>query len=664
MAMKRAKVHEVSSPISLFPFIGILLCTMGALLVILVAVSRSARDSAEEHVQAARQAGARAENEGAAQLAEVTQYVANLQVAQSNGQTKLREEQSRLSHLEDHIRRLREQYRSLQAAAVELKALEEEHYDDRSQAEREIAKLQRLIHEMRQSNASLQEEAAKGKRSYALVPYEGPNGTFRRPIYIECLKQDLVLQPEGVVITADDLRPPFGAGNALASALRAARDHLVRLHPGEGNSRDTEPYPLLLVRPEGLFMYDRARRAIEAGDFDFGFELVESDWELKYPIADPKLAELEHSAVEQARVRQQVLAAAAPRAYRDPSLAAAGDFEEEAIQSGPLPPGRNMYVVRRREPRGGSGLASANGEDETYAGGGSGGGSGGGGGHGGVNPDYIAGGAYGGSPSGSGGGGGHGDGRVTGTGGPGGSDAAGGAAHEGFPGGPDSSGSSVPGVGTARGGNAGSGAAGGSSLAGGGGGFGGSPGNAIASEPPDNDRSSVPPRTDYAADAQRTQPGMYQNPGNSKRVPNVSPEELASRLQADPSQTRGKDWALRHKPGRAVPVRRTIRVVVRNDQVAILPDAALVSSDTSRGKVVPFTGDTVESLDQFVTEVRRLIDDWGIAGENLYWRPVLVLNVGPDGQARAADLTRLLKNSGLELSTDEVARQTTQGTTQ
>ena len=34
--MSRARVHEVSSPISLFPFIGILLCTMGALLVILV----------------------------------------------------------------------------------------------------------------------------------------------------------------------------------------------------------------------------------------------------------------------------------------------------------------------------------------------------------------------------------------------------------------------------------------------------------------------------------------------------------------------------------------------------------------------------------------------------------------------------------------------------
>ena len=40
-------------------------------------------------------------------------------------------------------------------------------------------------------------------------------------------------------------------------------------------------------------VYDRARQAIEAGDFDMGFELVESDWKLKFPQADPQLAAVE-----------------------------------------------------------------------------------------------------------------------------------------------------------------------------------------------------------------------------------------------------------------------------------------------------------------------------------------------------------------------------------
>ena len=178
--------------------------------------------------------------------------------------------------------------------------------------------------------------AAKESHSYAVVPYEGPNGTFRRPIYIECIKNELVLQPEGVRLTADDLRPPIGPGNPLASVLRAGREHIVRLNPKVGQSRDTEPYPLLLVRPDGLVVYDRARQAIEAGDFELGFELVESDWKLKYPEPDPQLAATEQQALDQARARQEVLAAAAPRAYRNASLSAdcEFDFEDEGDGGG------------------------------------------------------------------------------------------------------------------------------------------------------------------------------------------------------------------------------------------------------------------------------------------------------------------------------------------
>jgi hypothetical protein len=462
----------------------------------------------------------------------------------------------------------------------------------------------------------------------------------------------LILQPEGVAITADDLRPPFGAGNALASALRTARDHLIRLHPGEGASRDTEPYPLLLVRPEGLNMFGRARRAIEAGDFDFGFELVESDWDLKYPAPDYKLAELEHSAIEQARVRQQILAEAAPRAYRNPSLASAGEFEYDDEQIASPGPGRNVYVMRRKEPRGGNGLGDMNQDDSADADGGNGGGE-----------------------SGSGDGG-RGDGTGTGngsaSGGGGGSGAmASGSPNGGYPGGPASSGTSVPNTltqgsgpdgvngtggsaamaGTAQGGNPISGSGGGS---------------AFGTERPENNGSEIPQRTDFA-DARATQPGMYQDPGDSRHTRDNHRDQQADDeedAKIDPAATRGKDWALRNKPGRAVPVRRTIHVVVHDDQLIIVPDEAPIQNDRPAGKIVPIQGDTVQSLDAFVTEIRETIDDWGIAGENLYWRPVLVLTVAPDGQKRTADLSRLLKNSGLELSTGEVANKNPQRNTQ
>lgn len=123
----------------------------------------------------------------------------------------------------------------------------------------------------------------------------------------------------------------------------------------------------------------------------------------------------------------------------------------------------------------------------------------------------------------------------------------------------------------------------------------------------------------------------------------------------NPAATRGKDWALREKPARSVPVRRTIRVAVRNDQLAIVSDSAPIAT-AANGKVIAIHGDTVESLDEFVKQVHEQIDSWGMAGNGLYWRPVILLDVGPDGQRRADDLARLLKNSGLELRTEETAR--------
>src|SRR5438309_504202 len=119
--MSRARVHEVSSPISLYPFIGILLCTMGALLVVLVAVSRSARDTAQRQVQTRPSSATKPADDGMhKKLEEVNQYVGNLTKVRGEAERKLRDEHLRLGHIEDHMRRLQERMLSLQQAAVEL----------------------------------------------------------------------------------------------------------------------------------------------------------------------------------------------------------------------------------------------------------------------------------------------------------------------------------------------------------------------------------------------------------------------------------------------------------------------------------------------------------------------------------------------------------------
>jgi hypothetical protein len=676
--MSRIRESEVSSPISLFPFIGILLCTMGALLVILVAVSRSAGDSAKREVARRQQSGVpNADHEQRQELDEVNKYLEKLSSVRHEAEKKLRNEQARLSHLEDHIRRLREEMKSLRAAAGELVSLQEEHYDDRKQAEQEVQRLRELIVESQKTIDSLREQAAKGKRSYALVPYEGPNGTHRRPMYVECADNQLILQPEGVKISSDELLPPFGAGNPLAAALRATRDHIIRLHPDEGQGRDTEPYALILVRPSGLMMFSRARAAIEAGDFDLGYELVEADWKLKYPAADLSLADLQQQAIQEALTRQQLLAAAAPRAYRHPALVAAGQFDD--VDDSDEPVGRGEaggYVVRGKESAAGDAFdtgATGNGSHGSGGGdfpGGSGDGTAGG--------SFSSGGAsrgafVGGNSQNVGpvGGGPPADesaGQI---------DGAGGGSRR--TAGPPNGNSAVatgeaPGITSGAAGATGQagGAVSGSDMAAGSAGQSGGS-RSVAGAGSGNASGGMSSAAGAGGIPMSNDPDQQLQPGNFSVVTRSPPPDAAGGTSngvpngvhaagsGSLAQSKGKDWALGKKPPRAVPIRRTIHVVVRQDQIAIVPDIASPTTSIAGGTIIPMQGDTVEAVEAFVTQVHKCVNGWGLAGDGLYWRPVLVLNVAPDGQRRADDLARLLKNSGLELRSNDTAQSNKQG---
>lgn len=570
--MSRAKRLDNSAAVSLFPFLAVLLCTMGALLVVLVAVSRSARD-ARLREAAQQQATVRDDTELHQEFDKLNQYVQKLEQLRREAQQRLREHQLHLGHLENHMRRLHDELAKIQIAAAEMKALEQEHYDDRSQAERELARLQQLIAETQSAIEALKHEAKSAKRTYALIPYEGPNGTLRRPLYVECVHNELILQPEGVRITSNDLRPPLGPGNPLAAALRAARDHYAHLNPEEGSRRDAEPYPLLVVRPSGLMMYDRARRAIESSDFDFGFELVEEDWELKYPVADPQLAALEEQAIAHARIRQQALAAAAPRAYRQSALVAVGQMEVEemgeATAYGPFSAtagaGGNAHASAALSPEVGL--------DQPTAG----------------EPTYD-------TPS----------------------DAKLASPNSGAPSGvagPEPNGTST----TSHASNS------------------SSQQSATAGAATTDGTSAVPVATQQVAAS----------------VGHPQESTGASSRQTDVVNSRGQDWAVDRKKPNAVPIRRTIQVVVRQDHITIMSDQAATAR--SGGKRIDLEGDTVQALDPLVAALRAHVDSWGLAGDGLYWRPVLILNVAADGQRRADDLARLLKNSGFELQTANVA---------
>src|SRR5215471_10228210 len=146
--MSRARVRDNSNPVQLFPFVAVLLCTMGSLLVILVVVARCSWDNGLQ--QAAAKIHAEATSPLPAddlhqKLEAVNTYVEQLGSVRARAEEALQSDQAHLSHLEDHMRRLQDHLDSLRTAAGELEGMEREHYDDRAQAEREVARLNQLI---------------------------------------------------------------------------------------------------------------------------------------------------------------------------------------------------------------------------------------------------------------------------------------------------------------------------------------------------------------------------------------------------------------------------------------------------------------------------------------------------------------------------------------
>jgi hypothetical protein len=308
---QRRRKREGAPSISLFPFLAVLICTMGALVPLLFAITRQARlQAAQAAVSkiAERKAEIKTEHET------MQWRIEQLRTSRKKTDAQVADARLELGHLEDHSRDLREKFSILEKTVAELDKLDGDDKRQHSEQFEELQKLRAQIDAAKKQVTEAQLEAASRKTSYAIVPYEGPNQTYRRPIYLECRADAVVLQPEGIEFQETDFEGPLGPGNPLAATLRAVREYLLTNHSFDPQ-RDGEPYPLLLVRPDGIAAYYAARAAMTSWATDFGYELIEADWKLAYQPRDSQLAKVVQDVLVSARARQQRLMAAAPGAY-------------------------------------------------------------------------------------------------------------------------------------------------------------------------------------------------------------------------------------------------------------------------------------------------------------------------------------------------------------
>jgi hypothetical protein len=594
----RRPVRSASPGISLFPFLAVLLCTMGALIVVLVVLNRQSRLKAAAlsaaETDARRSVAAATRSDAEDDRGTLVWQIGHLRVSREKTQADLDRERLRLSGVEEHRRQLETRLRDLQRAATQFDDVRSTASDSRS-IEEELAKLNAEIQSAQDQLADASQRAAGRAPAYSVVPYDGAQRTLRRPIYIECLGDRVVIQPEGIVLTAADFDGPMGPGNPLASAVRAARDHLAA-SSSDPRSPDAEPYPLFLVRPDGIQAYYAARAAMQSWGSDFGYQTIDQDWKLDYPPVDSRLAQLERKAVDEARERLQWLAQLSPDRY-----GAGGDRR-----------GSGNKVSYRVSPLGG--LVREGGptlRDELP-----------GMGEGGDRPVRSF--------------GSRGQGRL--------------AAH---PSSQDSTSHSSEGslaIGTAdeqvqsrravdendneaQGGVERQAPGARTQVA----------GSTERRYGDLNDRRQL-------RDAEQDRLPL-QAEGSAQTDPDTGQSQASMKIQPKSKQkpqslaeTRGMNWGLSPAARSSNPITRPIHIVCEGDKLLIRPE-----QPDDVPVAIPLRMRTEDSVDPLVTAVQQRISDWGIAGRGLYWRPQLILEVGHSGEGRYADLEALLANSGFDV---------------
>jgi len=106
-----------------------------------------------------------------------------------------------------------------------------------------------------------------------------------------------------------------------------------------------------------------------------------------------------------------------------------------------------------------------------------------------------------------------------------------------------------------------------------------------------------------------------------------------------------KNWANPAANHAAFPVTRPIKIVCDSDHLTLLPEGR-----SRRGyKVIELGESNEENVRELVTSVWDRIETWGIAGQGMYWRPELIMEVEPGAEDRFNELKALMADSGLDV---------------
>ncbi len=290
--------------VSTFPFLAVLLCAMGALILILMVFDRRAKLAANERNRLAADAKLRERSEEIKKL-KATWKREDLAAAEDEIRARGRLEglvsqgnnlHSREEEIRKRLLQTQRKWEALDQWIRESKSRVETKKDRKqvlvrhldmekregqaaleklTEKERELAELNSRVVALKKLLADLKSGGVKPSESYSIVPYFGKRGESKKPIYVECTGGGVVFHP-GVVAFGPEEAAPI-----REEVFRRAR--VLHEEVTSNGSIPPAPFLLLLIRPEGIESYWKLQKILRSDKVEFGYELIDGDWKLDFP---------------------------------------------------------------------------------------------------------------------------------------------------------------------------------------------------------------------------------------------------------------------------------------------------------------------------------------------------------------------------------------------
>jgi hypothetical protein len=336
--MSRRKASSAGT-VSLFPFLAVLVCAMGALILLLLVTTRRIRqqslvestslEQVDESADRALQtpapfpdpdsaqsvpAVAAAAPRGAADapllplLARdpapqphdptpaLMNELATLEARQATLAAEVAQREQQLDRLATtstaHSEKLAEQRTAAAEHAAEKERLNNLYLRLRRQQDETEQRAEDLRKQIQQTRVQVAEADSK----FAIIPYDGHSGTARRPIIIECTADRLTFVSEGITLQATDLDGFPPRYNPLLYVTQALVRYWERQQRSDADIG--KPYVMLVVRPGGTTGYYVARGLLGPMGESFGYELVTDDQQFAWPPSDAEATAICRTIIE------------------------------------------------------------------------------------------------------------------------------------------------------------------------------------------------------------------------------------------------------------------------------------------------------------------------------------------------------------------------------